>query len=67
VKQNCFSSPGHIVLDGDLDPPQKVAQLPILGPCLLWPNGIMYQNTTCLSLGDIVLDGDPAQVKSSQV
>jgi len=30
--------PGDIVLDGDPAPP-KGAQLPIFGPCLLWPNG----------------------------
>jgi len=30
--------PGHIVLDGDPAPPQKGAQPPIFGPCLLWPN-----------------------------
>jgi len=45
--------------------PQKGAQPPIFGPCLLWPNGCMHQDTTCgteegLSLGDIVLDGDSA-------
>jgi len=32
--------PGHIVLDGDPAPPWKGAQQPpLLGPCLLWPNG----------------------------
>ena len=28
------------------DSSPKRAQPPILGPCLLWPNGSMYQNTT---------------------
>jgi len=37
--------PCDIVLDGDLAPPQK-GIAPILGPCLLWPNGCMYQDTT---------------------
>jgi len=36
--------PGHIVLDGDPDPPglpPKGAQQfpPLFGPCLLWSNG----------------------------
>ena len=36
--------PGHIVLDGtQLPPPQKGA---LFGPCLLWPNGWMNQDTT---------------------
>jgi len=38
--------PGHIVLDGDPAPPKKGAQPPILGPCLLWPNGWMDQDAT---------------------
>jgi len=37
--------PGDIVLDEDPAPP-KGAQLPIFGPCLLWPNDCMYQGTT---------------------
>jgi len=36
---------GHIVLDGDPAPP-KCAQPPIFGPCLLWPNGWIDQDTT---------------------
>jgi len=42
-------SPGDIVLDGDPAPPpkkKKVAQPPIFGPCLLWPNGWMGQDVT---------------------
>ena len=37
--------PGDFVLDGDPVPP-KGGQPPIFGPCLLWPNGCMYQDTT---------------------
>ena len=34
-------SPGHIVLDGDPDAlsPKIGAEVPIFGPCPLWPNG----------------------------
>jgi len=39
--------PDHIVLDGDPAPPPKRAQPPpIFGPCLLWQNGWMHQDTT---------------------
>jgi len=39
--------PGYIVLDGDLaPPPSKGHSPPIFGPCLLWPNGWMYQDAT---------------------
>ena len=38
-------SQGHIVLDGEPDTP-KVAQPPIFGSCLLWPNGWMDQDAT---------------------
>jgi len=39
--------PGHIVLDGDPAPsPQKGAQLPIFGSCLLWPNSWMDEDAT---------------------
>ena len=38
--------PGHIVLDWDPGPPKKRAHPPIFGPCLLWPNGWMHQDTT---------------------
>jgi len=38
--------PGHIVLDGDTSP--KEAQQPLVfGPCILWLNGWMDQDTTC--------------------
>ena len=52
-----------------LPPPQKGEwSPPILGPCLLWPNGWMDESGTNLVLGaevgfspgDFVLDGDPA-------
>jgi len=37
--------PGDFVLDGDPAPlTQKGAELPIFGPCLLWPNGWMDQD-----------------------
>jgi len=36
----------HIVLDGDPAPSPKGAQLPVFGPCLLWPNGWMDQDAT---------------------
>ena len=42
-------SPGDYGLDGDWGPsppPQKGAEPPIFGQCLLWPNGCMYQDTT---------------------
>ena len=39
-------SPGHIVLDGDPAPSQKVARPTIFGPCLLWPNSWMNQDAT---------------------
>ena len=38
-------SPGHIVLDGEPTPP-KMAQPPIFGPYLLWPNGWVDQDAT---------------------
>ena len=37
---------GDIVLDGDPAPPQKGHSPQIFGPCLLWPNGWMYQDAT---------------------
>ena len=39
-------SPGNIVLDGDPAPPPKGHSPPVFGPCLLWPNGWMHQDTT---------------------
>jgi len=38
-------SPGDFVLDVNQLPPKR-AQSPIFGPCLLLPNGCMYQDTT---------------------
>ena len=44
--------PSDIVLDGymetQLSLPQKGAESPIFGPCLLWPNGWMDQDATWL-------------------
>jgi len=44
-------SPGDFVLDGDparlpKKEPNPVAEPPIFGPCLLWPNGWMDQEVT---------------------
>jgi len=40
-------SPDDFVLDGDpVPPPQKGAEPPIFGPCLLWPNGWMDEAST---------------------
>ena len=40
-------SPGDFVLDGDPPPlSKKEAEPPIVGPCLLWPNGWMDQDGT---------------------
>ena len=40
--------PSDIVLDRDPAPPapNKGAEPPIFGPCLLWPNGWMDQDAT---------------------
>jgi len=38
--------PGDFVSDGDPAPPQKRGTAPIVGPCLLWLNGWMHQDTT---------------------
>ena len=38
--------PSHIVLHGDPIPHRKGAHTPIFGPCLLWPNGWLHQDTT---------------------
>jgi len=60
-------APGHIVLDGDPALlPQKVAEPPLGGPSLLWPNGWRHQDVSVTWYGgrpqpsDFVLDGDPA-------
>jgi len=41
-------SPYYIVLYGvpTPPPPQKKGTAPLFGPCLLWPNGCIYQDTT---------------------
>ena len=62
--------PGDFVIDGHPAPPPQKGEWspPILGPCLLWPNGRMDESGTNLVLGaevgfspgDFVLDGDPA-------
>jgi len=53
-------SPLHIVLDGDPAPLSKGGRAaPIFGKFLLWPNGWMHQDATCLSPGEFVLDVDP--------
>jgi len=38
--------PGHILLDGDPALLSQRGTAPIFGPCLLWPNGWMDQNST---------------------
>jgi len=59
--------PGYIVLDWDsaaLPRKRGGAPVPIFGPFLLWPNGWMHQDATCmqvgLSPGEFVLYGDAA-------
>jgi len=54
-------SPGHIVLDGEpVLPLTKGHSSPILGPCLLWPNGWMIKMPVGMEVGlgagDFVLD-----------
>jgi len=38
--------PGDIVLDGDPPQEKRGHRPPIFGPCLLWQNGCMYQDTS---------------------
>jgi len=61
---------GHIVLDRDPASPKRGTAPPIIGPCLLWPNGWMDQDPLgrelSLGPGDIVLDGDPAPTKKGE-
>ena len=71
--------PGDIVLDGDPPPPKKKGHgrhivlggvpkrhipIPIFGPCLLLPNGLVDRDATWYEdsprPGDIVLDGNRA-------
>ena len=62
--------PGHIVLDGDPAQLPKRGTDPIFGPCLLWPNGCMDQNTTWYEgrprLSHIVVDTDPAPLAKKE-
>jgi len=56
---------GDIVLWDPAPSPYKGTQPPLLGPCLLWPNGWMDQDASwyegrLLGSGPIVLNGDPA-------
>jgi len=57
------------VLDGDPAPPKRAQPL-IIGPCLLWPNSWIDQDSfgreVDLGSGDIVLNGDPAPPKGAQ-
>ena len=60
--------PSDIVLDGDPVPlPQKGAEPPVFGPCLLWPNGRMDHDGTWYGRrprpSNVVLDGNPAPPK----
>jgi len=71
----------HCARWGTSFPPQKEAVPPVFGPCLLWPNGCMHQNTTWyggrpytkmplgmevgLGPGDVVLDGVAAPPKTN--
>ena len=61
--------PSDFVLDGDPALPKSGTVPPIFDPCLLWPNGCMYQDAPLgtemgLGPGNIVLDGDPSLPKS---
>ena len=68
--------PGHVVLDGDPAPASPKGHSPpspILGPCLLWPNGWMDHDATWykgIGLGPChtVLHGDlsPPKEKGAQ-
>ena len=60
---------GHIVLDGTQLPlPRRGTVAPIFGPCLLWPNGLMYQDATWYGVGlgpdaIVLLDVGPSSPK----
>jgi len=64
--------PSDIVLDGDpaRSLPQKGIELPIFGPCLLWPNGRPSQLllSTCKTRmwADAYRDGRPAEYRWSK-
>jgi len=57
-------NPSVIVLAGEQLPLPKGGRPPIVGPCLLWPNGCMDQMPLGMEVGlgpgHIVLDRDPA-------
>ena len=61
---------GNIVLDGDpvLPPIKRKRASPIFGPCPLWPNGWMDQDSTWYRARPLprrhVIDGDPAPPKN---
>ena len=38
--------PGHIVLDGNPAPKKGGHRPPMFGPCLLWPNGYIDEDST---------------------
>jgi len=68
--------PGHTVLEGDPAPPPKKGgggcAPPTFGPCLLWPNGWMDQDTTWYggrprAGHNVVLDSDPAPPQGAQL
>jgi len=59
--------PGNFMFDGDpATPRQKGTPLPIVGPCLLWPNAVWIKmpldTEVNLGAGDVVLDGVAARV-----
>jgi len=65
-------SQADLVLDGDSASHTQNSgkdPTPILGPCLLWPNGWMDQDGTWYGVGlcDIVLDGDSLSQFSAHV
>jgi len=55
--------PGDIVLDGDPAPPKRDTAAPLLGACLLWPNGRPSQQllSSCLYL---ILDSTRVQMNA---
>jgi len=47
-------------MGSQLPPPKRATAPPVFGSCLLWPNGWMDEDTTCMAVdlgpGHIVLD-----------